>query len=65
MGEYERLRAQKDRIMAAEKARDERSVIARLVPYLQHGYLCAVRDVKGGGCTCGLSTLIEELETSA
>jgi len=61
VGEYERLQTQKKKIIAAEKAKDARSVIARLVPYLHHDYLCACRDVKDGGCTCGLSSLIDEL----
>lgn len=61
MGEYERLQAQKKKIIAAEKAKDARSVIARLIPYIQHDYLCACRDVKDGGCTCGLASLIYDL----
>jgi hypothetical protein len=63
MGEYERLQEMKKAIIAEEKQRDARSVIAQLIPYLHHDYLCAAHDVKDGGCTCGLYALLWELQT--
>jgi predicted RNA methylase len=65
MGEYEKLQAQKRAIMAAEKYRNDRSVVARLMHYIQHDYLCAVREVKGGGCTCGLIPLLDDIQGTA
>jgi hypothetical protein len=64
MGEYERLKALKDAIVAREQARQASSIVARLVPYLQHDWLCAAREVKRGGCTCGLDVLLAELQAA-
>jgi hypothetical protein len=51
MDDYEFLKAQTVK----------RRILAPFMPYIRHDFLCAKYEVKGGGCTCGLDVLLDDL----